>query len=125
VVLQVCAEDLVTNVMLVAGARVEEISRCDGNTRLIGKKVDQCPARSVDARCLAAIGGRFRRYQTGRKGSTPIDAVDRNRIVLLSQEFKTELQSVVAAREEGIVVELKNLIVEILVRSSPKLHGSS
>ena len=124
IVLYVCPENLIAYVMLVAFPWIEQICGRDRSARLVRQKVDQRTARRIKGALgiLGAVRLCYRRLQPGRKVGSPVYPVDDNGVILLSQIFKAELQSVVALRDECIVIDLKNLVVEILVRCSPKLY---
>ena len=123
IVLYVCPENLIAYVMLVAFPWIEQICGRDRSARLVRQKVNQRTARRIQG-ALGILGADFviARLQPGRKVGTSVYPVDDNDIILLCQKFKAELQSMVAPGYECIVIDLKDLVVEILVRRSPKLY---
>src|SRR5439155_5338735 len=120
IVLNISAENFVTHVVFITRPKISRQNRGAG---LIRQEVDECAARRIDVRRprSCAVVSCHLRDEPCRESTITIDSVDCNDVILLGEESETELEAVIAARDESIIINLKNLIPQILVCRSPKL----
>src|SRR5690349_8891026 len=120
IVLDISAENFIAHVVFITRRKISRQNRGAG---LIRQEVDECAARRFDVRRVrsCAVVSRRLRHEPRSKCAVAIDSVDCDDVILLGEESETELQAVIAVRDESIVIDLKNLIPEILMCRSPKL----
>src|SRR5262245_19269294 len=120
IILNIAAENLIAHIVFVTRRKIRGKNR---GARLIREKIDERAARGFNvrrSRPRAVVSGRLR-HETCCESAVTIDSIDCDDVILLGQESETELQTVIPARNECVIVYLENLVPEILVCRPPKL----